>query len=45
MDDFKNSKAYYEGFDKTIELARKRNVPEDKILKSKSEIDKKFGGA
>lgn len=45
VDDFKNSKAYYEGFDKTIELARKRNVPEDKILKSKSEIDKKFGGA
>lgn len=44
VDDFKNSKAYYDGFNKTVELAKKRCVPDDKILKSKNEINKKFGG-
>ena len=44
VEDFTDSKSYIKGFDKTITLAIKRNVPEDRILKNKAEIDKKFGG-
>lgn len=44
VDDFKKKDSYKEGFNKTVQLARKRGVPEDKILKNKSEIDKYFGG-
>lgn len=45
INDFRNSDAYDVGFNKTIELANKRNVPRDRILKNKNDIDKKFGGA
>lgn len=44
INDFKNSDAYKETFLKSVELAKLRDVPEDKILKTKSEIDKYFGG-
>ena len=34
----------YEAFEKTVALAEKRNVPENKILKSKADIDSYFQG-
>ena len=42
VDDLKESKKYIQGFEKTVKLAEKRKVPEDKILKNKSEIDNHF---
>ena len=42
VEDLKDNKRYIEGFDKTVKLAEKRKVPEDKILKNKSEIDNHF---
>lgn len=42
--DFEKSDAYIEAFGKTIELAKLRNVPENKVLKNKSDIDRYFGG-
>lgn len=42
--DFEKSDAYVEAFGKSVMLAELRNVPTDKILKSKSDIDKYFGG-
>ena len=35
---------YIKAFEKTITLAEKRKVPEDKILKNKTEIDFYFNG-
>lgn len=42
--DFQKSDAYIEAFGKSVELAKLRNVPANKILKSKTDIDKYFGG-
>lgn len=42
--DFKKSGAYIEAFGKSAELAELRNVPANRILKSKADIDKYFGG-
>lgn len=42
--DFENSSAYKEAFTKSVELAQKRGVPEDKILKTKADIDSYFSG-
>lgn len=42
--DFQKSDAYIEAFGKSVELAKLRNVPANKILKSKADIDKYFGG-
>lgn len=42
VEDLKDNKRYIEGFEKTVKLAEKRKVPEDKILKNKNEIDNHF---
>ncbi len=42
VEDLKDNKKYIEGFEKTVKLAEKRKVPENKILKNKSEIDNHF---
>ena len=42
--DFQKSSAYIEAFGKSAELAKLRSVPTSKILKSKADIDKYFGG-
>ena len=42
--DFQKSDAYIEAFGKFADLAELRNVPTNKILKSKSDIDRYFGG-
>ena len=42
VEDLKDNKRYIEGFEKTVKLAEKRKVPEDKILRNKSEIDNHF---
>ena len=44
VDDLKNSDAYRTAFAKSVQLARKRNVPEQDILKSKPDIDNYFNG-
>ena len=44
ISDFEKSDAYVEAFGKSVVLAELRNVPENKILKSKLDIDKYFGG-
>lgn len=44
VNDFEKSDAYVEAFEKSAQLAELRNVPSDKILKSKSDIDNYFGG-
>lgn len=44
VDDFQTSDLYINGFNKTIELARLRNVPESEIIKSKADIDSYFQG-
>lgn len=44
VDDFKKSGAYKEAFEKSVELAKLRGVPEDKMLKDKAAIDNYFGG-
>lgn len=44
VDDFEKSDAYKEAFEKSVKLAELRNVPDEKILKNKSDIDKYFGG-
>lgn len=41
---FEKSDAYAAAFGKSVALAELRNVPAKKILKSKSDIDKYFGG-
>lgn len=42
--DFKNSDMYKHAFEKSVLLAKKRNVPSNEILKSKMEIDSYFWG-
>lgn len=42
--DFQKSSAYIEAFGKSTKLAELRMVPAEKILKSKADIDKYFGG-
>lgn len=42
--DLKESGLYKESFEKTVLLAKKRNVPEDEAIKSKAEIDAYFQG-
>lgn len=44
VDDFQKSDAYIEAFGKSAALAELRNVPANKILKNKSDIDRYFGG-
>lgn len=41
-EDLKNSSAYKDAFEKSVQLAEKRNVPQKNILKSKSDIDNYF---
>lgn len=44
VDDLKNSDMYKVAFNKSAELAKKRNVPVDEILESKEDIDSYFRG-
>ena len=44
VEDFQKSDAYVKAFEKSAALAQLRNVPTNKILKSKSDIDRYFGG-
>ncbi len=44
VDDFQKSGAYLSAFGKSAALAELRNVPSNKILKNKSEIDRYFRG-
>ena len=44
VDDFKNSTLYIETFNKSVKLAKLRNVPENKILKNDLDIDRRFWG-
>lgn len=44
IEDFQTSNLYVNGFNKTIELAKLRKVPEEKIIKSKTDIDSYFQG-
>lgn len=42
--ELKESDMYIQAFEKTVALAEKRNVPQDRILKSKKDIDNYFKG-
>lgn len=44
VDDFKSSDMYVQAFNKSVRLAELRKVPDEKILKSKADIDSYFGG-
>ena len=44
VDDLQQSDMYKQAFHKTVLLAEKRSVPEDKILRNKSDIDAYFRG-
>ena len=44
VDDFKNSDCYKESFQKSVDLARRRGVPESDIVKTKEDIDSYFSG-
>lgn len=44
VEDFKSSDMYKTAFVKSVELAKKRNVSDEKILKSKADIDSYFRG-
>lgn len=44
IDDFENSNAYKAAFEKSAELAEKRGVPNERILKNKADIDAYFMG-
>jgi len=44
-DDFKNSDMFIRAFKKSINLAELRDVSEEKILRTKSDIDAYFGGS
>ena len=44
IEDFQNSEMYIEAFKKTVKLAEIRKVPENEILKTKSDIDLFFQG-
>ena len=42
VNDLQNSNAYEAAFEKTVKLAELRNVPPDRILRSKQDIDDYF---
>lgn len=42
--EFRESDMYTQAFEKSVLLAKKRNVPNNKVLKNKSEIDSHFMG-
>ena len=44
VDDFKNSDMYVQAFQKSVQLAELRKVPDNNILRTKSDIDLYFGG-
>lgn len=44
VDDFKNSDMYVQSFQKSARLAELRKVPDNNILRTKSDIDSYFGG-
>lgn len=44
VNDFQSSDLYKEAFDKSVQLAELRNVPENQIRRSKAEIDSYFRG-
>lgn len=44
IEDFKSSSAYKEAFEKSACLAQMRHAPDARILKSKADIDRYFGG-
>ena len=44
IDDFKNSDMYIQAFEKTVKLAELRKVPDNEILRVKSDIDSYFLG-
>ena len=44
VDDLRKSDAYKEAFEKTVRLAEKRRVPENRILRTKDDIDRYFIG-
>ena len=44
VSDFEKSDAYIKAFEKSVALAKLRRVSESKILKSKTDINKYFGG-
>ncbi len=44
VNDFKQSELYIQGFQKTTELAERRNVPKDLLLTNKTSIDTYFRG-
>lgn len=44
VDDLKSSNAYIQGFEKSVELARTRNIPTANFVSNKSEIDNYFMG-
>ena len=44
VDDLQKSDMYKQAFQQTVLLAEKRSVPEDKILRNKSDIDAYFKG-
>ena len=44
VDDFQTSDFYINGFNKSIALAKLRNVPESAMMKSKADIDSYFLG-
>lgn len=44
VNDFEGSNLYKDAFEKTVKLGEMRSVPQDEILKSKSDIDNYFRG-
>lgn len=44
IDDFMSSDIYVQAFNKSVRLAELRKLPDEKILKSKADIDSYFGG-
>lgn len=45
VSDLKNSMAYKQAFEKTVQLADKRGVPDKKILRTKEDIDRYFNNS
>lgn len=43
-DDFQKCNLYKDAFTKSVQLAKLRNVPDEKSVKSKAEIDNYFRG-
>ncbi len=42
IDDLRSSNLYVQAFEKSVQLAEKRNVPSDHVLRTKSDIDNYF---